>query len=261
MNGSLRSFVTTLAVLATAACSSSAPTAPHPTTQAQTTAFPTSTGSGLINAEIPLFAVSGADTASGPQGCVFNPAAGHFVCPEQSPQGIAVTTRFTFFDAAGNVQSAFDPATTSKIRTETTARGTMTFGEMTVTVDRIGVMTTSGLGPNATTHTLNGNEHGTITSSLPGSRTMTMSVTGTTSNLVVPVTRGGAPAYPLSGTRVHETTTTMSGTNAPGGLPMTVRRQETFNGTSTVLVEMTIGDMIQQCTYDLATRTTTCGLR
>lgn len=38
----------------------------------------------------------------------------------------------------------------------------------------------------------------------------------------------------------------------------TVRRQETFDGTSIVKVELTVNGVTQSCTFDLATRTSTC---
>ena len=80
-------------------------------------------------------------------------------------------------------------------------------------------------------------------------------LSGTTMNLVVPVRAGeGSPAYPLSGTRIHTTTTAGWG----GRGPLTVRRQETFDGTNIVRVELTVNGVTQECTFDLATKTSTC---
>jgi hypothetical protein len=39
---------------------------------------------------------------------------------------------------------------------------------------------------------------------------------------------------------------------------LTVRRQETFDGTNVVKVELTVNGMTQSCTFDLATKTSTC---
>ena len=155
------SFLATFATAATvAACSSSTPTAPNPTPTTLSPVVPNTGASGLTNAEIPLFTVAGAGTYTGQGACTFNPSTGQFVCPDQSHGGLTVTSRFTLYDRSGNVQTAFDPATTASIKTETTASGTVSIGDNTVSINRSGVMTVSGLGPNATTHTLNGTEQG-----------------------------------------------------------------------------------------------------
>ncbi len=124
-------------------------------------------------------------------------------------------------------------------------------------------MTTTGLGPTATTHTLNGTEQGTTKStSTRGGVTVTTdtSVTDTTTNFVVPVGRGeGTAAYPHSGVRVHTVTTTTSTPSGPR--TMTTRRQETFNGSNVVQIEVTVNGVTQRCTFDLAARTSTCDNR
>jgi hypothetical protein len=42
---------------------------------------------------------------------------------------------------------------------------------------------------------------------------------------------------------------------------VTTRRQETFNGTNIVQVELTINGVTQHCTFDLAARKSTCNDR
>jgi hypothetical protein len=120
-------------------------------------------------------------------------------------------------------------------------------------------MTTTGLGPDAKTHTLNGSEQGAIATTITGKDgakfTTNTTIEDTTKNLVVPVRpadRGAA--YPLSGVRVHTAVTKGPGDRGT----LTVRRQETFDGTNIVKVELTVNGVTQSCTFDLATKTSNC---
>jgi hypothetical protein len=248
--------------VAAASCSSpgSAPAAPTAPTQQAT--MPTMSGSGpagLADADAKLMAVTPADSPSGQPPCQFKPETGEFECPSQTRDGITFTRQFELYDAKGVELSQFGPNVAS-IKTRTTANGTTTRENGAVaTIQRAGEMMTTGLGPGAKSHTLNGWEKGTVTVVWTGKDgakiTTTTTIDGTTTNLVVPV-RPGDPtkAYPLSGTRIHTTTTTGWG----GKGPLTVRRQETFDGTSTVQVQLTMNGVTQSCTFDLATKTNTC---
>jgi hypothetical protein len=249
--------------IAVANCSNSgsAPTAPSQPTTSQTTGA-SGGGSGvttLANPDAKLMAVTPADSPSGQPPCQFDSGTGQFECPPQTRDGITFTREFTLYDASGKVLTQFGRDVAS-IRTETTADGTTTReNDAVATIHRTGEMMTTGLGPGATSHTLNGREHGTITATMAvpdGTKvTTTTTIDGTTANLVVPVRAGDrSQAYPLSGTRIHTTTTTGWG----GKGPMTVRRQETFDGTSIVRVELTVNGVTQQCTFDLAAKTSTC---
>lgn len=216
--------------------------------------------SSLADPDTRLFNVTGADTAPGGRGpCEYSPSTGQFVCQDQTRDGITFTMRYTLYDASGKAQSAFDRNTAS-IKTETTAEGTTARDNgTTATINRRGTMTTTGLGPAATSHTLNGSEHGTVETTATakdGTKVTTRStIDSTTTNLVVPVRSGDrGSAYPLSGVRVHTTVTT--GPQSRGAV--TVRRQETFDGTSVVRVELTVNGVTQQCSFDLATKTSTC---
>jgi hypothetical protein len=258
-------------VLTVASCSSqqnppSAPTSSAATAQATSAPAPAAAPTqvtplgGLADPDARLFAVTSADTPAGAENpCVFDPATGQFVCPEHTRDGITFTLRFTLYDASGKVQSARDRNTAS-VRTETTAAGTITRENgNTATVSRRGTMMTTGLGPDAKTHTLNGSEQGTIATTITGKDGATIttntSIEDTTTNLVVPVRPGDrSAAYPLSGTRVHTAVT--KGPGDRGAL--TVRRQETFDGTNIVKVELTVNGVTQSCTFDLATKTSTC---
>ena len=169
------------------------------------------------------------------------------------------TLRFTLYDASGKVQSARNP-NTAAIRTETTAEGTIARENgNTATVSRRGTMMTTGLGPDAKTHTLNGSEQGTIATTITGKDgakfTTNTTIEDTTRNLVVPVRPAGRDAaYPLSGVRVHTAVTKGPGDRGT----LTVRRQETFDGTNIVKVELAVNGVAQSCTFELATKTSTC---
>jgi hypothetical protein len=250
-------FLTLAATVAGCSNSGTTPSVPSQPTTTQTTA--SSAVATLADPDAKLFAVTAADAPSGPPPCQFNAQTGEFECPSQTRDGITFTRQFTLYDANGHVMSHFG-RDTAAIRTETTADGTTTRENGAVaTIHRAGEMMTTGLGPDATTHTLNGREHGTVSATMTaadGTRVTTNTVIdGATINLVVPVRRNdGAQAYPLSGTRIH--TTTMTGQVGRGSV--TVRRQETFDGTSTVQVQLTVNGVTQSCTFDLATRTSTC---
>lgn len=247
------------AIAAVSGCSRSADTPTSPTENAGQSS---SALAALADPEVAIFNVTGADTSSGGRGpCEFNQATGQFVCPDQTRDGITFTMRFTLYDAGGNVLSAFDRTRVASIKTETTASGTTARSGASVTINRSGVMVTSGLGPGSTTHTLNGSEHGTVASTMTtadGTRFTTNStINDSTASLVVPVRNSRDDhAYPLSGVRVHatETTTTRGSTSRT----VTTRRQETFNGTNIVQVELTINGVTQHCTFDLAAKTSTC---
>jgi hypothetical protein len=247
--------------IAAASCSNSGstPTAPSQPAATQTTGASGSGVTTLADPDAKLFAVTPADSPNGQPPCQFNPVTGEFECPSQTRDGITFTRQFTLYDASGKVLTQFGRDVAS-IRTETTADGTTTRENGAVaTIHRAGEMMTTGLGPSSTSHTLNGREHGTVDATMTAANgtkvTTTTTIDGRTVDLVVPV-RAGDPgqAYPLSGTRIHTTTTTGSG----GKGPMTVRRQETFDGTSIVRVELTMNGVTQQCTFDLAIKTSTC---
>ncbi len=248
--------------VALAGCASPESTPTAPTQPATTVTTPTMSGpgvAGLADADAKLFAVTPADSPSGQPPCQFNPATGEFDCPSQTRDGITFTRQFTLYDVNGKVLAQFGRDVAS-IRTETTADGTTTRENgAAATIHRNGEMVTTGLGPGSTKHTLNGREHGTVdtTWTTPDGKKVTANavVDGTTVNLVVPVkAANGPPVYPLSGMRIHTTTTSWTG----GKAPQTVRRQETFDGTNIVQVQLTVNGVTQQCTFDLATKTSTC---
>jgi hypothetical protein len=203
-----------------------------------------------------MFDIGPAGTTTG-GACAYTD--GEFVCPSQSRDGLTMTRTFAFYDAAGNAQQRPDPITTASHRTSITVTGTIRTPRGPATINRAGTMIISGLAGTETTHTLNGTEGGSIVAEnkTPTGQTFTTTTTihDTTSNLVVPVGPAAGPAqrWPLSGFRVHTSTTDITGINRPAVFTaITTRIKETFNGTSIVTVEITTPAGTRTCTRDLA---------
>lgn len=221
----------------------------------------------LTNPDVGMFSVPSADTSlgGGAGPWALTPATGQFGGPDGKDGGLTYNRTVTYRDANGVVQQKFDPQTTASITTDTTATGTRgTPDGGTATVNRSGEMVVTGLLGTETTRTLNGHEHGTIHASLTAKDGTAITVDSveddTTSDLVVPATDRGAGnprAFPLSGSRSHsDATTTTRGSQTKS---TTLVRTETFNGTSTVQVTITQDGVTRSCTFDLTSKSNTCG--
>jgi hypothetical protein len=263
-----------LSLIGLSGCAQSQTSPSLKATQAQTLAAAGTAIVALTSPDTPIFEVSAADTStstgstSGPGPCVFDDTTGQFSCPDMSRDGITLTRTFTIRDAAGNVQSKFDATTTASVEVQTSASGTTSRPHgATVTINRTGDITTSGLAGAETTHALNGTEQGTIvavsTASDGTQVTDSTTVSDATQNLVVPVPANGtqpradAGRFPLSGSRSHSTTTTT--TRGSDTKTNSTSRTETFDGTSVVQVVLTVNGQTQNCTVDLSSHTNTCG--
>jgi len=225
--------------------------------------------SGLANPDVSTFQISSAGTDSAGSGpCTFDDTTGQFSCPDVTRDGVTFTRTFAFFDASGNPQSKFDPATTASTKLDTSAKGTITGRNQTTTIDRTGEMITSGLAGAETSHTLNGTEQGTVVTVSTGrdgtQTTVSTTIADSTNSLVVPVpskdNHGGGPGgrFPLSGSQTHSTTTTT--THGSDTQTNSFSRTETFDGTSVVRVDITKNGTTQHCTIDLEHGTNTCGM-
>ena len=119
-------------------------------------------------------------------------------------------------------------------------------------------MTVSGLAGAETTHILNGTESGTIVSTGTGPAdepiTISSAVADTTNDLVVPAAPGLANRWPLSGTRIHTSTTTVGRTGGTPGTPMQTRITETYDGTSIVHITISTPLGTRNCTRDMTKR-------
>jgi hypothetical protein len=280
-------LLATLPLLALPACSSSGNGMTPSSLNGKAAAASVAT---LASPDVPIFEVGSASTSAaftgdssgggpaGPGPCQFGDSTGQFSCPDSRKGPLSLTRKLIFRDAAGNVQSSFDKATTESIEIQTSADGTISRpGGGTVTIHRTGDMTTSGLSGEATTHTLNGTEQGTVDAAwtLPDGTNATENTTiaDTTNNLVVPIPAkpagqgpgsgtgpnmpSSARPFPLSGSRTHTTSTTsMHGTDTK---TTSSSRTETFDGTGIVQVVMTVNGQTKTCTVDLTNHTNTCG--
>ena len=191
-----------------------------------------------------------------PASCLYSAFSSGFTCPPVTVNGLTITRSFSLFDAAGNPLSQFTRGAIATIRQELDISGTTSRssanGSGSMTLRRHEVMTSSGL--NGTVHTLNG----TGTSSSTGTMTrngvaaaVTSSGVDTTRNVVIAKSATGSANWPQSGTIIHAgtRTTTAAGQNA---VTHTSRQQLTYNGTSTVTVQVTSDQGTKSCTRNLA---------
>lgn len=177
---------------------------------------------------------------------------GRFVCPHEVRDGVTVTRSFTFFDANGAEQTAYDALLTAAVNFKTTLTGEISRESWSASVNRSRDFTASGLLGVETSRTWNGTGTGVILSSrhTDGGDTRSYDMTYTTSaiNVVVPVPRAEG-AWPLSGSIRGEVTVTIIG-GANDGVSRTRSAVITFNGTQ--FVPLTVNG--ETFTLDLGTR-------
>lgn len=194
-------------------------------------------------------------TLAGTVGCSL--VDGRRVCTATSEGGLTVTRSFAFYDAAGAIQSAFDPTTTASINFQMSLNGTITRPHVTATITRERNMTLSGLAGAETQRTWNGTGAGTensIATGDRGTRTYAGTSKDTTTNVVFALPRGEHP-FPQSGTIVHRVDATATFEGAQSGSRTISRRAVvTFNGTANVPLEL--GN--RSCTLNLTTKAVSC---
>ncbi|MEP6992523.1 MAG: hypothetical protein ABJA80_16435 [bacterium] len=196
--------------------------------------------------------VSLASASTVPTGCTYSSTTQGFSCPSFTTNGITVTSSYSLLNAAGTSLPQFDAATVAALHIMSTESGTVNSNGDSFTVDGRQDETLSGL--QTATHTLNGtstlNISGTRTSASPTGPFSMQSVT-TITNLVPPA--NAASKYPRSGTVAVGLTSTFGNTS-----PITSHATVTFNGTSKVLVTVSVGGFSSGCTIDLASSAPTC---
>ena len=200
-----------------------------------------------LNAQISAAPIAGL-TAPVPSSCSYDAASKSFVCPNVAITGISVTRSFTLLDASGNAQSQFDQATTAAVRLKTTFGGTVASGGSTVTIDQDQEVTLSGLLTGE--HKLDGASLGHVKGSVGNGTTTTpfiSTIATTTTGLVLPRATTGAERFPVSGTIVVNTSTTL-GALPPFSQSATI----TFNGSSKAAVIITANGHTTTCSVDLA---------
>ena len=184
--------------------------------------------------------------------CAYESSSQSFACTPLVANGLTVTQGFTLLDASGAKQAAFDKASTSAVRANTTVAGTLQEGELQLAVDAEQELTLSGL--RTATHTLDGTSRVHVASisgtELPFETTVTTTITGL--KLQAPTADGTHP-WPTAGTIVVETSNSIGG--AP---PAVIRATITFSGSSKVTVAITGPGIARSCTIDLASQAPNC---
>jgi len=184
--------------------------------------------------------------------CTYQAATQSFACTPIVANGVTVNQSFTLLDGSGAKQSAFDQATTSAVRANTSVAGTIQDGVDQLTIDGQQELTLSGL--RTGTHTLDGTStmHVVTAGSLDSDETVAVTITG----LKLPrPTTDGTRSWPSAGTIAAQITTTLSDFPAE-----TFQATATFNGTSKVKVTISIpgGGVATSCTIDLAADRPSC---
>lgn len=192
--------------------------------------------------------------------CVYNAAAGRVVCPDISVGGLVFTRSWAFYDSAGNAQPRRD-ASTVRINTRTSVKGTVVRDSLTVIVDRQGEMTQDGVQRGSLRRTMNGGETGTLEILHRTARGTFRSVANhadSTINLVVPQNDTTVPKWPISGTIVHANSGTKTHVESGETRSYSRREAQVFNGTSTVQITITVNGVTRTCERDLEKREKSC---
>ncbi len=188
--------------------------------------------------------------------CSYSPTVQRTVCAPVTKNGLTVARSFAFYDAAGKPQTRRD-STTRSVNTEVMVTGSTTRDKGTATVDRASSITVAGLGRGATTHTINGTEKGSTTSSLTidgASVTAVETFTAATKDVIVPAeTRN---AWPLSGTTSRATKVVVTRKGATR--TSTSSETTTYNGTGVASVTVVRDGVTRNCTVDLASHKRSC---
>jgi hypothetical protein len=185
--------------------------------------------------------------------CAFSTTSNRLECTIARENGVTINRSFSFLDAAGAVQQAFDTATTNTVNVKTSVSGTITHHEtVTSTVSATSDFTVTGLASRSTQRTVNGTSAGT--ESTTGTRddvafTAARTAGDTITGVVIPI-QDGRPTYPTAGTIVRsmQATVTLSGES-----PSTSSRHEvvTFDGSATAKVVITQDGVTKNCTKPL----------
>ena len=202
----------------------------------------------------------GDDHMPGDANCAFNSGTGRVECTAQSFGGLTIVRSAQYKDAAGNVQQAFDTATTSSINTRVTVSGTVVRRDNdTSTVANASDRTVTGL--KSASRTINGTSSGsekTVGRDSTGHFSALRTIGDTTRAVVIPApTAGSPPPYPTSGTVIRSMAATLT---YDGKSPTSTTRREviTYNGTNSATVVITQDGTTRNCTLPLPHGRLTC---
>ena len=192
--------------------------------------------------------------------CVFSTTTNRVDCATITHDGLTINRSFSFLDASGAVQQAFDTGTTNTVNVKKSVSGTITHHEtVTSTVNGSSDLTVAGLATGSTQRTVNGTSAGTEATT--GTRdgvafTAQRSAGDTTTGLVIPI-QNDHPTFPTAGTINRSMTATVT---PSGQTPSTSSRREviTFDGSATAKVVITHDGVTKNCTKPLPHGRLTC---
>jgi hypothetical protein len=196
------------------------------------------------------------DTAA----CTFSATTNRVECPTVVHEGLTLNRSFSFLDAAGAVQQAFDAAKTNTVNAKSTVAGTVTHhSTATSTVKSSSDFTVGGLASGSTKRTVDGKSAGseTTTGTKQGvAFTVARTAGDTTSGLVIPI-QNGRPTYPTAGTVIRSMEATVT---KGGSTPSKSSRREviTYDGSATAKVVITQDGVTKNCTKPLPHGHLTC---
>ena len=192
--------------------------------------------------------------------CTFSATSKRVECATVTHGGLTINRSFSFLDAAGVVEQAFDAAKTNKVNVTSSVAGTVTHhSTATSTIKSSSDFTIAGLAPGSTQRTVDGTASGseTTTGTKDGvAFTVDRTADDKTSGLVIPI-QNGRPTYPTAGTvtRSMHATVTKAGSAAT-----TSSRSEviTYDGSATAKVVITHDGVTKNCTKPLPHGRLTC---
>ncbi|MEA2707372.1 MAG: hypothetical protein QOH22_2160 [Gemmatimonadaceae bacterium] len=185
--------------------------------------------------------------------CAFSATSSRVECTAVTRAGLTVNRSFSFLDAAGAVEQAFDAAKTNTVNVKNSVSGTVTHhSTATSTVNSSSDFTVVGLASGSTQRTVNGKSAGseTTTGTKDGvAFTVARTAGDTTTGLVIPI-QSGVRTYPTAGTVIRS----MQATVTPAGsAASTSSRREviTYDGSATATVVITHDGVTKNCTKPL----------
>jgi hypothetical protein len=176
-------------------------------------------------------------------GCAFSSTDNRVTCAPVDRRGLTINRSFSYLDAAGVVQQAFDTGTTNTVNARTTVAGTKVHhdGNDTSTVNSKSEITVVGLATGSTQRTVNGTTSGTestVGTNRDGVKFTSLRTAGDTVTGVIIPLQNGRPTFPTAGTIVRSMQATVT---LDGQTPTMSSRREviTFDGTNTAQVSVT----------------------
>ncbi len=213
----------------------------------------------LFDRDIALYAADAAgqdvEVMRGPSGrfgmgLLADPAS--FECDDVERNGLTLSRTCTFYDAGGNIQTAYDQETTASVVVHAELSGNVDRMEWSASVSRIRDVVITGLAGAETELVWSGTGSGTMSRIRQtrdgGEMQMTMTSTETATNVTIPVPRT-EDGWPLGGTITKTVTMSVTGGRRDGtdhSRDVTI----TFDGSQ--YAEVTLND--ETFTVDLANR-------